>query len=58
LPCDLIGNFLHDDDLIVEPIRIIDGCIELSDKPGLGIELDEAAVEKYAIRKSSYPENG
>jgi L-alanine-DL-glutamate epimerase-like enolase superfamily enzyme len=55
LPCDLIGNFLHNDDLIVEPITVKDGCIELSEKPGLGIELDEEAVEKYAVAKSSYP---
>ena len=55
LPSDLVGNFLHEDDLIVEPIRIKDGCIELSEKPGLGIELDEEAVEKYTVRKSSYP---
>jgi len=35
--------------------KIKDGCIELSEKPGLGIELDEEAVEKYAVRKSSFP---
>ena len=57
LPCDLIGNFLHEDDLIVEPVTVKDGCIELSEKPGLGIELDEEAVEKYAVRHSSYPAN-
>ncbi len=55
LPCDLIGNFLHEDDLVVEPIKIRDGYIEVSEKPGLGIELDEKAIEKYTVRKKSFP---
>jgi len=54
-PCDLIGNFLHEDDLVVEPIKIRDGYIEVSEKPGLGIELDEKAIEKYTVRKKSFP---
>ncbi len=27
-----------------EPFRIVDGYIEVPDKPGLGIELDENAI--------------
>ena len=50
LPSDVVGNFLREDDLLVEPIRIEDGCAVVPDKGGLGIELDEEAVRKYEIR--------
>ena len=49
LPSDIVGNFLREDDLIVESIRIEGGFAYIPDKPGLGVELDEAAVEKYAV---------
>lgn len=49
LPSDIIGNFLREDDLLLEPIRIENGYALVPDRPGLGIELDEAAVKKYTI---------
>jgi D-galactarolactone cycloisomerase len=36
------------DDLLAEPLRIDDGRLLLGDAPGLGIELDEAAVSRLA----------
>tara|TARA_B100000315_G_scaffold258750_2_gene311979 strand:+ start:4934 stop:6088 length:1155 start_codon:yes stop_codon:yes gene_type:complete len=36
------------DDLITEPFRYDNGTVIPSDKPGLGIELDESKLEKYA----------
>jgi mandelate racemase len=35
--------------LIAEPFEIKDGNIIVPDRPGNGIEWDEAAVKKYAI---------
>jgi len=36
------------DELLKEPVRIeADGTIRLPERPGLGIELDRAAVERY-----------
>jgi L-alanine-DL-glutamate epimerase-like enolase superfamily enzyme len=36
------------DKLLKEPIRIdSDGMIKLPERPGLGIELDHSAVERY-----------
>jgi D-galactarolactone cycloisomerase len=36
------------DDLLKEPIRIeSDGMIKLPEGPGLGIELDRSAVDRY-----------
>lgn len=52
-PSDIIGNFLREDDLIVEPLRIESGHAVVSDAPGLGVELDLAAVERYQV-----PEGG
>lgn len=47
LPCDIIGNVLREDDLIVEPIRIEDGAAVVPDGPGLGVELDREAIDRY-----------
>ena len=38
------------ENLLQEPVKINrKGYIELSDKPGLGIELDESTIEKYRV---------
>jgi L-alanine-DL-glutamate epimerase-like enolase superfamily enzyme len=38
------------DELLKEPLKLeSDGTIKLSDKPGLGIELDWAAVDRYRV---------
>jgi muconate cycloisomerase len=47
LPSDIIGNVFREDDLIVEPIRIENGAAIVPDKPGLGVELDREALERY-----------
>lgn len=49
LGSDIIGNFLREDDLIVDPIRFEDGHALVSDRPGLGVELDEEALARYRI---------
>jgi L-alanine-DL-glutamate epimerase-like enolase superfamily enzyme len=37
------------DDFLKEPIVIRDGWLELSDKPGLGIEIDEKQFSKFTL---------
>lgn len=39
-----------EDDLIQEPFTMKDGLCHIPDKPGLGITLDEAAVDRYRVR--------
>jgi mandelate racemase len=34
--------------LLVEPVRIVDGAVTPSERPGLGLTWDESAVRKYA----------
>jgi muconate cycloisomerase len=47
-PSDIL-SYQRVDDLIVEPIEIKDSYAIVSDKPGLGVELDDDAVKKYAV---------
>ena len=49
LGSDLCGNFVHEHSLLAEPL-IQQGYAMVPDKPGLGVELDEEAVEKYTVR--------
>ncbi len=42
------GPMQHD--LVRDPIVAHDGWITVPDRPGLGVEVDEAVVEKYRIR--------
>lgn len=48
-PSDILGHWLREDDLLEEPLEIVDGHIAVSDQPGLGVELDVAACEKYRV---------
>ncbi|MCB1385525.1 MAG: mandelate racemase [Nitratireductor sp.] len=45
-----VGGIYYKDDLLVEPMRIVDGAIVVPDSPGMGIEVDLAKVEKYRVR--------
>src|SRR5262249_49743587 len=46
---DQTGNpFIEE--LLVEPLKIVDGNLQLSQAPGLGIELNGSVVERYRMR--------
>jgi muconate cycloisomerase len=38
------------DDIVREPFGWVDGCVLVPKRPGLGVELDEAKIEKYRVR--------
>ena len=44
---DVVKNWR--DGLAVEPLKVSDGFITVPRKPGLGIEVDEEVVRKYAV---------
>jgi hypothetical protein len=46
---DQTGNPMIDE-LLVEPLRVRDGMLRLSDRPGLGIELNKAVVERLRMQ--------
>jgi len=37
------------DDLLDEPIPIKDGCIEVPDKPGIGVEINKEELRKHVV---------
>jgi muconate cycloisomerase len=49
---DLIGPLFRADDVVKEPIKVEKGCVEVREKPGIGLELDEEKLEslKYGGR--------
>jgi muconate cycloisomerase len=49
LPSDIVGNLMRQDDLLVQPICVEDGQAIVPDKPGLGVELDWEALERYRV---------
>jgi L-alanine-DL-glutamate epimerase-like enolase superfamily enzyme len=49
-PCDIIGPFYYEDDILQEPLSLGGGRAVPTDRPGLGVELDEEKVEKYRAR--------
>ncbi|MGH3951209.1 MAG: enolase C-terminal domain-like protein, partial [Pseudonocardiaceae bacterium] len=48
--CELFGPLLLAEDILTEPIRYADGALQVSDRPGLGVELDEATLAEFARR--------
>ncbi len=49
-PCDIIGPFFYEDDVLAEPIDLSAGQARIGDKPGLGVEIDDEKLEKYRVR--------
>ncbi|WP_026380901.1 mandelate racemase/muconate lactonizing enzyme family protein [Afifella pfennigii] len=45
-----IGGIYYKDDLLAEPMRLVDGAILVPDGPGMGIEVDEAKIEAYRVK--------
>jgi muconate cycloisomerase len=45
-----LAGIYYTDDLIVEPMRLVDGAIELPQGAGMGIAADEAKIARYAAR--------
>jgi muconate cycloisomerase len=47
-PTRMAGR-MYLDDIVTEPFAYREGCLIVPDRPGLGIELDPARVEKYRV---------
>jgi L-alanine-DL-glutamate epimerase-like enolase superfamily enzyme len=45
---ELVGTVLLADDMLTEPVMVEDGALRLTDKPGLGIELDPGKMKRYS----------
>lgn len=49
-PCDILSPFYYEGDLLAEPLSIDAGSARPFERPGLGIELDDAKVDHFASR--------
>jgi muconate cycloisomerase len=49
-PADTIGPFYHDDEIITQPLDLGPPHAKVPDGPGLGVELDEAAVARCRVQ--------
>jgi L-alanine-DL-glutamate epimerase-like enolase superfamily enzyme len=49
-PCDIIGPFFYEADLLTERLPVSAGEARPPEGPGLGVELDERAVERYRVK--------
>ena len=47
-PSDMI-SYMRQSDLLAEPLKIVDGYVDVPLTPGLGIELDEDKLQHYKI---------
>jgi muconate cycloisomerase len=45
-----VGGIYYRDDLIVAPMKLVDGAIEVPTAPGMGIDVDIGKVDKYQVR--------
>ena len=48
-PCDILGPFFYEGDVLAEPLPITAGSARPLERPGLGVELDEALVARYRV---------
>jgi L-alanine-DL-glutamate epimerase-like enolase superfamily enzyme len=43
-------------DMLATPLQFVDGCLEVSNEPGIGVELDRDAIEHYSALYEKYGE--
>jgi muconate cycloisomerase len=48
-PCDILGPFFYEGDVIAEPLPISAGSARSLEQPGLGVELDPVQIERYRV---------
>lgn len=48
---DIVGQFMREDDLILEPLVYENGHVLVPQGPGLGVQLDEEALAKYTVKE-------
>ncbi len=56
MPCgELGGKYDHgfEDDIVKEPLPLKDGVVHLTDRPGLGVEIDEKSLAKLTLEEKT-----
>jgi L-alanine-DL-glutamate epimerase-like enolase superfamily enzyme len=47
--CDIIGPLFYEDDVLLKPLPLKPGEARPPEGPGLGVELDDAKIERYRV---------
>ena len=50
IECTVDAGLTAENDLVKEPFQLRDGFYDIPDRPGLGVTLDEDAVDRYRVR--------
>lgn len=50
LPCDIISCFFYEHDIVQEPLPVVAGLAQPLERPGLGVNLDLDAIERFRVR--------
>lgn len=53
-PSDIFGRMIREHDLLQKPLRIDPPYAYVPEGPGLGVQLDEAALERYRIKQTVF----
>jgi L-alanine-DL-glutamate epimerase-like enolase superfamily enzyme len=48
-PCDIIGPFYYEDDIVQKSLPIMPGTAKSNGRSGLGVELDDEKIAKYRV---------
>lgn len=51
LPADIFGRLVREHDLLAEPLCIEAGCACVPDGPGLGVQIDPDALDRYTVHR-------
>ncbi|MBV7340197.1 hypothetical protein KFU94_70725 [Chloroflexi bacterium TSY] len=51
LGSDIVGHFIREHHLLRTPLRFADGHVHLPQEPGLGVELDMEALQRYTSHR-------
>jgi len=49
-PMEFVTGIEWRDEILTEPLQVVDGCVVVSGRPGLGVELDMEGIEKHRYR--------
>jgi muconate cycloisomerase len=49
IPCDILSHLFYDTNLLTEPLPVSGAEARAPQKPGLGVELDEASIRRYRV---------
>jgi muconate cycloisomerase len=50
-PCDILGPLAYEHDLLQQSLDVRNGSVTAPEKPGLGIEIDEAMLARYRAKE-------